>query len=99
MSNPLSLPEIVRVVIDNVNVVPGLLNCACVNGIWNKADFEKIHRGSLSNMQFRTPDIASLNRLFVASLERFARNMTLVKHLLLSPETPAVDEAAGSKLD
>ncbi|KAE8553410.1 hypothetical protein EYB25_004792 [Talaromyces marneffei] len=45
-------------------------------------------------MQFRTPDIGSLNCLLVASRVRFAQNMGLVKHLLLSPEVPAVDEAA-----
>jgi hypothetical protein len=45
-------------------------------------------------MQFRRPDIGSFNCLFVASRERFRRNMGFVKHLLLSPESPAVDEIA-----
>ena len=49
----------------------------------------------MNDMQFRTPDIGSLNCLFVASRKRFARNMSYVKHLLLSPKTPAIDEAAN----
>jgi hypothetical protein len=33
----------------------------------------------------------------VASRERFARYMSFVKHLLLSPENPTIDEAAYPK--
>ncbi|KAK2590418.1 hypothetical protein QQS21_011905 [Conoideocrella luteorostrata] len=94
MLNPLFLPEIVGLVLDNVHMIPDLLNCACVNSVWNRAALKKLYRGSLNDMQFRTPDIASLNCLFAASRERFARNMTMVKHLVLSPESPAIDEAA-----
>lgn len=92
--NPLVLPEIVRLVVDNVHMVPDLLNCACVNSTWSVAALKKLYKGSLNDMQFRTPDIRSLNCLFVASRERFRRNMTFVEHLLLSLENPAVDEAA-----
>ena len=93
-SNPLLLPEIVSSVIDNVHMVPDILNCACVNSTWSVASLKKLYNGSLNDMQFRTPDIGSLNSLFVASRVRFARNMRFVRHLLLSPETPAIDEAA-----
>jgi hypothetical protein len=55
---------------------------------------KKLYKGSLSDMQFRTPDIGSLNCLFMASRERFVRNMSFVRHLLLCPESPAVDDAA-----
>lgn len=93
--NPFFLPEIVALVIDNVHMVPDLLNCACVNSVWSAAAMKKLYSGSPNDMQFRTPDIGSLNCLFVASRRRFARNMGFVKHLLLSPETPALDEAAS----
>ncbi|KFY03129.1 hypothetical protein V490_00276 [Pseudogymnoascus sp. VKM F-3557] len=93
-SNPLVLPEIVRLVVDNVHMVPDLLSCACVNSTWSVAALEKLYKGSLNDMQFRTPDIGSLNCLFVASQERFRRNMTFVKHLLLASENPAVDGVA-----
>jgi len=94
VSNPLLLLEIVAMVIDNVHMVPDLLSCACVNETWSVAALKKLYKGSLHDMQFRTPDIGSLNCLFVASRERFRRNMGFVKHLLLSPETPSIDEAA-----
>ncbi|KAE8397276.1 hypothetical protein BDV37DRAFT_61238 [Aspergillus pseudonomiae] len=90
--NPLLVPEIVGLVINNIHNVPDLLNCAGVNSIWNVAALKKLYKGSLNDMQFRTPDIGSLNCLFVASRKQFARNMTFVKHLLLSPEIPASDE-------
>ncbi|KAM5432275.1 hypothetical protein McanCB56680_006557 [Microsporum canis] len=92
--NPLLLPEIVGLVVENVPMVPDLLSCACVNSIWNVAALKRLYTGSLNDMQFCTPDIGSLNFLFVASRERFARNMSFVKHLLLSPEAPAIDGAA-----
>lgn len=92
--NPLLIPEIVGLVVDNIHTVPDLLNCACVNIIWNLAALKKLYRGSLNDMQFRTPDIGSLNCLFVASRKRFVRNMSFVRHLLLCPESPAIDEAA-----
>ncbi|KIM92931.1 hypothetical protein OIDMADRAFT_208481 [Oidiodendron maius Zn] len=94
MSNPLLLPEIVGLVVDNVHMVPDLLSCACVNSTWSVAALKRLYNGSLNDMQFRTPDIGSLNCLFVASRERFTRNMGFVKHLLLSPESPAIDEVA-----
>jgi hypothetical protein len=92
ISNPLLLPEIVIPVIDNVHMVPDLLSCACVNHTWSMVALKKLYKGSINDMQFRTPDIGSLNCLFVASRERFARNMGFVKHLLLSPECRSIDE-------
>jgi hypothetical protein len=94
MSNPLLLPEIVASVIENVHQVPDLLNCACVKRMWNVAALKKLYRGSLHDMQFCTPDIGSLNCLFVASRERFARYMSFMKHLLLSTDTMAVEQFA-----
>lgn len=93
-SNPLCIPEIIGLVIENVQMAPDLLSCACVNSAWNIAALKKLYRGSLNDMQFRTPDIGSVNCLFVASEKRFARNMRFVRHLLLSPEAPAIDDAA-----
>lgn len=90
-SNPLLLPHIIRLVIENVELVPDLLNCACVNSDWNGAALKKLYQGSLSDMQFRTPDITSINCLFVASRKRFVRNMSFVKHLLLTTDTPGHD--------
>jgi hypothetical protein len=94
MSNPLLIPEIVGLVIDHFQLARDLLSCACVNSIWNRAALKKLYRGSLNDMQFRTADIGSLNCLLVASRVRFARNMSFVKHLLLPPEIPTVDDAA-----
>lgn len=87
-SNPLLLPEIVGLVIDNVDLAADILNCACVNALWNTTAMKKLYSGSLTDMQFRTPNITSLNCLFVASRDRFIRNMSFVKHLLLLPEVP-----------
>ncbi|KAF3394004.1 hypothetical protein F1880_005514 [Penicillium rolfsii] len=93
--NPLLVPEIVGLVIDYVRKVPDLLNCACVSKVWNAEALRKLYVGSMNDMKFRTADIGSLNSLFVASRQRFARNMTFVKHLVLSPETPAIDESVN----
>lgn len=92
LSNPLLLPEIVPCIIDNVHLVPDLLSCACVNSMWRWPALKKLYQGSMHDMQFRTPDIGSLDCLFVASRGRFAQNMSFVKHLLLSPETPSLHE-------
>jgi hypothetical protein len=93
--NPLLLPEIVGLVIDNVYMLADLLNCAYVNSFWNAEALRKLYVGSINNMQFRIPNIRSLNNLFVASRTRFARNMTFVKYLLLSLETPAINESTN----
>ncbi|KAJ5101048.1 hypothetical protein N7456_007100 [Penicillium angulare] len=92
--NPFLLPEIVSLVIDNVHMAPDLLNCACVNSVWSAETLKKLYSGSINDMQLRTPGIGSLNSLYVASRTRFARNISFVKHLLLAPEIPALDEAA-----
>jgi hypothetical protein len=62
VSNPLSLPEIVGIVVDNVYMVPDLLSCACVNGTWSVAALKKLYEGSLNDMQFRTPDMPLVKR-------------------------------------
>jgi hypothetical protein len=93
--NPLTIPEIVGLVVENIDMAPDLLSAACVNNTWNVLALKKLYRGSLNDMQFRTPDIGSINCLLVASRERFARNMSFVRHLLLCPETPTVDDAAN----
>ena len=92
--NPLLLPEIVEYVVDNICMVPDLLNCACVNSLWNSIALKRLYKGSMNDMRYRTPDIESLNSLLVASRERFTQNMSFVKHLLLAPETPTIDAAA-----
>jgi hypothetical protein len=91
--NPLLPPEIVALIVDNVHMVPDLLNCACVNSVWSAAALKKLYSGSLNDMQFRTPDIGSLNCLLVASRARFARNMSFVGDLLIAPETPTKEDA------
>ena len=55
------------------------------------AALQKLYRGSMNDMRYRTPDIGSLNSLYVASRERFARNMRLTEYLTIAPETPAMD--------
>lgn len=90
----LALREIVRNVLENLSDVPDLLACACVNKAWNEEALRILYRGSLIDMQFRSPDIESLNCLLVASRERFAFNMGFVKHLLLRPDAPSDDAAA-----
>jgi hypothetical protein len=69
--NPLLVLEIIRLIINNIHMVPDLLSYACVNSIWNMAALKKLYRGSLDDMQFHTPDIGSLNCLFVASRKCF----------------------------
>lgn len=90
----LALCEIVRSVFENLSDVSDLLACACVNRTWNEEASRILYRGSLTDMQFRSPDIESLNCLFVASRERFTFNMGFVKHLLLRPDAPSDDETA-----
>lgn len=90
----LGLCEIVRHILENLSDASDLLACACVNKLWNEEALRVLYRGSLTDMQFRSPDIESLNCLLVASRERFAFNMGFVKHLLLRPDAPSDDEAA-----
>ncbi|EFY84596.1 hypothetical protein MAC_09345 [Metarhizium acridum CQMa 102] len=92
--DPLSIPEIVANIINNVGHVPDLLNCACVGRIWNAEALRRLYEGSVHDMRFRTPDTSSLNCLLVASRERFARNMSFVRHLLVCPETHE-DDGSG----
>ncbi|KAL5042978.1 hypothetical protein BDW71DRAFT_200158 [Aspergillus fruticulosus] len=92
--NPLLLPEIVGAVLDHVNI-RDLLNCAGVNRTWNTLALKRMYEGSVYDMQRRTPDITSLNCLYVASRERFARCMGHVKHLLIAPEHPVEKKDIG----
>jgi hypothetical protein len=81
-------------VVDNIHMVLDLLSCACVNSTWSVVALKRLYKGSLNDMQFRTPNIRSLNCLYMASRERFRRNMGIVKHLLLSLESLAIDDVA-----
>ncbi|CBF73942.1 predicted protein [Aspergillus nidulans FGSC A4] len=92
--NPLLLPEIVGAVLDNVNI-RDLLSCAGVNRTWNTLALKRMYEGSVYDLQRRTPDITSLNCLYVASRERFARCMGHVKHLLIAPEHPVEKKDVG----
>jgi hypothetical protein len=92
--NPLLLPEIVGAVLDHVNI-RDLLNCAAVNRTWNTLALKRMYEGSVYDMQRRTPDITSLNCLYVASRERFARCMGYVQHLLIAPEHPVEKKDVG----
>jgi len=92
VSNPLLLLEIVGMVVDNIHIVLDLLSCACVNGIWSMAALKKLYKGSLNDIQFRTPDIRSLDCLFIILQERFKRNISFVKYLFLSPESLVINK-------
>ncbi|KAL4904257.1 hypothetical protein BDW74DRAFT_185602 [Aspergillus multicolor] len=83
--HPLLLPEIVGNVLANVRM-RDLARCARVNRTWSTIALKRMYQGFLWDMQFRTPDIVSLNCLFVASRERFSRHMGNVKHLLIAAE-------------
>lgn len=85
------LPELVGLIIGHVDDPPDLLNCACVNGTWSLEALARLYKGSVNDMRYRTPDICSLNSLFVASRKRFGRNMSFVKHLIIGPETSVLD--------
>ena len=92
--NPLRVPELVDLIIHHVESPSDLLNCACVNETWSMPALRRLYRGSMHDMRYRTPDIGSLNSLWVSSLERFARNMSFVKHLVIAPETLGFDEVS-----
>ncbi|EED16714.1 hypothetical protein TSTA_017880 [Talaromyces stipitatus ATCC 10500] len=66
-SNPLLVPKIIGLVLEKVELVSDLFSCACVNNTWNVAAPRELYKDSLNDMQFRTPDIGSLNCLLVAS--------------------------------
>lgn len=91
--NPLLLPEIVKYVVDNICMVPDLLNCACVNSLWNLIALKRLYKGSMNDMRYHTPDIELLNHLLVASRERFTQNMGFVKYFLLASKTSMIDDA------
>lgn len=86
-SNPLVIPELVSRIISYVDAPIDLLQCSCVNSVWSISALQKLYRGSMNDMRFRTPEIGWLNSLFIASRERFARNVGFTKHLIIAPET------------
>ncbi|RDW92994.1 uncharacterized protein DSM5745_00316 [Aspergillus mulundensis] len=92
--HPLLLPEIVSNVLENVRM-RDLASCAQVNRTWSTIALKRMYEGSTWDMQFRTPDIISLNCLYVASRERFARHMGNVKHLLIAPENTVDKREVG----
>ena len=85
--------EIVSQIISFVHAPIDLLHCSCVNTTWSIAALQKLYQGSMNDMRFRTPSIGWLNSLFVASRERFARNVGFIKHLVIAPETLATEES------
>ena len=91
-SNPLVIPELVGRIISYVDAPVDLLRCACINSVWSTPALQKLYRGSMNDMRFRTPEIGWLNSLFVASRERFARNAGFIKHLTIAPESIATED-------
>lgn len=76
--------ELVSIIISHVDAPIDLLHCACVNRIWNELAMRRLYRGSMHDKRFRTPDVGWLNSLYVASPERFTRNVRFIKHLLIA---------------
>ena len=91
-SNPLVIPEIASLTISHVDAPVDLLHCSCINSVWSTPALQKLYRGSMNDMRFRTPEIGWLNSLFVASRERFARNVGFIQHLTIAPETIATED-------
>lgn len=98
-SNPLVIPELVSRIISYVDAPIDLLHCSCVNSVWSIPALQKLYRGSMNDMRFRTPEIGWLNSLFIASRERFARNVGFIKHLTIAPETIATEDLRGVCLE
>ena len=91
-SNLLVIPELISRIISHVDAPIDLLHCSCVNSTWSIPALQKLYRGSMNDMRFRTPEIGWLNSLFVASLERFARNVGFIKHLTIAPGKEATED-------
>ena len=92
-SHPLVTPELVERIISYVDAPVDVLHCVCVNSMWSLPALQKLYRGSMNDMRFRTPEIGWLHSLFVASRERFARNVGFIKHLTIAPETIATEDS------
>lgn len=92
-SNPLVIPELASRIISYVDAPVDLLQCSCINSMWSTPALRKLYRGSMNDMRFRTPEIGWLNSLFVASRERFARNVGFIKHLTIAPEGIATEDS------
>ncbi|GAB1198656.1 hypothetical protein APSETT444_007984 [Aspergillus pseudonomiae] len=96
-TNPLLIPEIVGLVMENVDRVPDLLNCARVNRMWMVPALKNLYRGSLNDMQFQDdPAIGGICRLLMirdlefvyieewhelGAFERFELSGRLLPHL------------------
>lgn len=90
-SNPLVIPELTSRILSYVDAPVDLLHCSCINSMWSTPALQKLYRGSMNDMRFRTPEIGWLNSLFIASRERFARNVGYIKHLTIAPETTTAE--------
>jgi F-box-like len=86
--------EILDMIIEHVETPRDLFRCLRVNSTWNAVASRKLYRGSINDTQFRTPEIEMLMCQYVASRHRFTRNMSFVRHMVLSPEIPTVDISA-----
>lgn len=86
------IPELVSRIISYVDAPIDILHCSCVNSVWSIPALQELYRGSMNDMRFRTPEIGWLNSLFIASRERFARNVGFIKHLTIAPETIATED-------
>ena len=85
-SKLLVIPELVSRIISYIDAPIDLLHCSCVNSTWSIPALKKLYRGSMNDMRLRTPEIGWLNSLFVASPDRFARNVGFIEHLTIGPE-------------
>ena len=94
--NPLAIPELISLVIDYVDAPSDLMNCSRVNSVWSAPALEKLYRGSVSDIRYRTPDIKELNSLYSASPEHFAEIFRSIKHITIAPRTPATIEIGNN---
>lgn len=85
-----AIGEILQKILEEIDDPPQLVHCACVNHQWYQLAMRKLYRGSEHNFKLRTPDIESLNSLYIASRTRFAENISNVKHLVLSSDPLAI---------
>lgn len=79
MPNLFIIPYMLETVIDHVGRVPDLLNCVCVNSLWNLSALKRLYRGCLNDKQNFTP---ILDPSTICLLHR----MSFLTHLLLHPE-------------
>ncbi|KAI9653188.1 MAG: hypothetical protein M1831_006146 [Alyxoria varia] len=89
MAAMIAIPELVALIIDQLEEPADVLTCARINSLWNILALKQLYKGSISDMKWRFPDVESLNSLLVASRDRFDRNMSSADHLLIAPEKGA----------